>query len=535
MKTISHIVLRFALFVCFDSLHAQVAPPIEWQKSLGGSNQDYAYSIDQTFDGGFIAAGWSNSNNGDVTGNHGLLDYWITRLDPSGNLIWQKSLGGSNDDQASFIEQTTDGGFIVTGSTASNNGDVATNHGGDDYWVLKLDSTGDIVWQKSLGGSGNDEAFSVRQTTDGGFIVAGVSASSDGDITGNHGGRDYWIVKLDSTGNLVWQKSFGGSSYDEATSIDLTTDGGYIVTGWAKSTDGDVTGNHGNYDYWSVKMDGSGNMIWEKSYGGSTYDQPWFISQTGDGGYVISGYSSSSNGNVSGSHGGYDNWIIKLNATGNLVWQNPLGGGSDDRGYSVHGTSDGGIITVANTFSNNGNVSGNHGSNDYWLVKLDMNGTIEWQKCLGGTSADIPNSMQQTADGGYIVAGYASSTNGDVTGNHGGYDFWIVKLSADIATGISPDASGNIISIYPNPVQSELTIDLHSPVAGIYGPGFKYEIHVFDLQGKMIILPVTFSSILSVQNMQATLNTDPLPEGFYILEITDLQSGNKEVRKFIRQ
>ena len=240
MKTISHIVLRFALFVCFDSLHAQVAPPIEWQKSLGGSNQDYAYSIDQTFDGGFIAAGWSNSNNGDVTGNHGLLDYWITRLDPSGNLIWQKSLGGSNDDQASFIEQTTDGGFIVTGSTASNNGDVTDKNGGSDFWIVKTDANGNIQWQQTYGGDHAEEAYSIAPTSDGGYIAGGISYSQSDDVSKHYGYYDIsdaWLIKLDVNGSLTWEKTLGGSGVDAINAVSQSSDGKYI-TAVAKVTKG---------------------------------------------------------------------------------------------------------------------------------------------------------------------------------------------------------------------------------------------------------------------------------------------------------
>ena len=190
--------IAFTVFSLFFNLQlfSQTAPAIEWQKSLGGTNDENAYSIQQTADGGYIAAGYSKSSNGDVTGNHGFYDYWVVKLDGAGNIQWQKCLGGTSYDQAFSIQQTADGGYVVAGWSYSNDGDVTGNHGGDDYWVVKLDTAGIIQWQKSLGGTNDDYAQSIQQTADWGYVIAGGSGSNDGDVTGNHGGADYWIVKL---------------------------------------------------------------------------------------------------------------------------------------------------------------------------------------------------------------------------------------------------------------------------------------------------------------------------------------------------
>ncbi len=204
--------LQFLFFVSMT--FSQTAPAIQWEKALGGTGYDYATSIVQTSDGGYIVAGYSYSNDGDVTGNHGSADYWVVKLDNTGSISWQKSLGGSGDDEAASIVQTSDGGYIMAGSSNSNDGDVTGNHGSYDCWVVKLDNTGSVSWQKSLGGTGGDLASSVEQTSDGGYIVAGQSYSTDGDVTGNHGVADCWVVKLDDTGSISWQKSLGGSNAD---------------------------------------------------------------------------------------------------------------------------------------------------------------------------------------------------------------------------------------------------------------------------------------------------------------------------------
>ena len=298
---------------------------ISWQKSLGGSRFDNPSSIQQTTDGGYIIAGESSSNDGDVTGNHGSSDFWIVKLTSTGELDWQKSFGSSSADYANSIQQTTDGGYIIAGSSASNDGDVSGNHGSSDYWIVKLTSTGQLDWQKSLGGSSNDWAYSIQQTSEGGYIIAGTSISDDGDITLNNGWFDCWIVKLTSSGQLDWQKSFGGTGGDYAYSVQQTTDEGYIIAGSSYSNDGDVSGNHGDLDYWVVKLTSSGDLDWQKSLGGSSFDEALSMQQTTDEGYIIAGTSVSDDGDVTGNHGNRDYWIVKLTSSGDIDWQKSLG------------------------------------------------------------------------------------------------------------------------------------------------------------------------------------------------------------------
>jgi hypothetical protein len=399
-----------------------------WQKSLGGSGSDGALAVRQTFDGGYIIAGYSNSNDGDVSGNQGDYDYWIVKLTLTGEIEWQKSYGGSGSDGAYSVQQTTDGGYIIAGDTESDDGDVTFNHGVSDYWIVKLGSTGVIEWQKSLGGSLGDLANIIQQTNDGGYIIAGESSSNDGDVMGNHGNSDYWIVKLTSTGKLTWQKSLGGSSIDRANFIKETNDGGYIIAGESKSDDGDVSENHGDYDYWIVKLTSTGQIDWQKSFGGSSDDGAYSVQQTADGGYVIAGYSNSDDGDVSENHGDYDYWIVKLTSTGQIDWQKSLGGSSDDGAYSVQQITGGGYIIAGDSKSDDFDVSGNHGGSDYWIVKLNSTGEIEWQRSLGGSLTDWANFIQQTNDGGFIIAGESASDDGDISGSHGDYDCWIVKI-----------------------------------------------------------------------------------------------------------
>ena len=351
--------------------HAQ-APAIEWQKCLGGTADDFANSIQQTSDGGFIVAGETRSNDGDVSGNHGKSDAWVVKLNSLGDILWKKCLGGTGNDYARSIQQISDGGFILTGYTNSNNGDVSGNNGYYDAWVVKLNSSGDILWQKCLGGTYDDYARSIQQTSDTGFILAGYTFSNDGDVSGNHGFGDAWVVKLNSSGDIIWQKCFGGTNEDYAYSIQQTSNGGFIVAGSTNSNNGDVSGYHGYFDYWVVKLNSSGDIEWQKCLGGTNNDYANSIQQTSDGGFIVAGYTESNDGDVSGYHGGdYDAWVVKLNSSGDILWQKCLGGTIDDRAYSIQQTSDGGFIVAGFTVSNDGDVSGNHGASDAWVVKLN--------------------------------------------------------------------------------------------------------------------------------------------------------------------
>ncbi|MDT8412112.1 MAG: T9SS type A sorting domain-containing protein [Vicingaceae bacterium] len=510
-----NILFTSALFLTSLCLIAQ-APSIEWQKSLGGSGWDRAYSIEQTTDGGYIVVGYSSSTDGDVTGNNGNSDYWVVKLDGTGTIEWQKSLGGSGGDDARSIQQTADGGYIVAGSSNSTDGDVTGNQGDWDYWVVKLDGSGIITWQKSLGGSGSDIAYSIQQTTDGGYIVAGRSNSTDGDVTGNHGLYDYWVVKLDSIGTITWQKSWGGSGWDEASSIQQTIDGGYVVTGSSISTNGDVTGNHGYEDYWVVKLSSTGAIVWQKSLGGTKYDVAYSIQQTTDGGYIVAGTSTSNNGDVTGNHGGADYWVVKLSSIGSIIWQKSLGGTAWEEAYSIEQTTDGGFVVVGYSDSNDGDVTGNNGGRNYWVVKLSSTGTIYWQKALGGTNgSNLGHSIQQTTDGGYVIAGRSNSNDGDVTGNHGDYDYWVIKLSPSV--GVNEIAAFNEFSVYPNPTSNQITLKVKTDLIGdVYT--------IYDNMGKMVM-----SGKINTENTVIELNN--LSSGIYLFSIGE---NSKQTFKVIK-
>ncbi len=435
------------LFLSLSLSVVAQTPTITWQKTLGGSRNDYAYDVQNTSDGGQIVAGFTDSNDGDVTGNHGSFDMLVVKFDGNGNKLWQKVLGGSGREFAHAVTQTLDGGYVVAGFTESYDGDVTSNNGSADFWIVKLDGNGNKIWQKALGGLRNEVAHAVIATSDGGYIVAGDTESNNGDVSGNHGYSDYWVVKLDEAGNKVWQKTFGGSGEDRAADIKATLDGGYIVSGHIFSNNGDITGYHPSStvdplpDYWAIKIDGAGNLIWQKALGGSNTDYAVSAVNAPDGGYVVAGFTFSVDGDVTGNHGNSDYWVIKLDGSGNIVWKKALGGTGQDDCYGLTATNDGGYVVVGNSNSTDGDVTGNHGGADYWVVKLDGNGNKVWQKSLGGSKDDRALAVIGMADGSLVTVGNSMSNNGDVTSNYGGADLWIVKLGASGLTILNLTAS----------------------------------------------------------------------------------------------
>lgn len=444
------------------------APGIQWS-NVATSYIGYGLCTDKTSDGGCIVGGTYASH------------FLAFKLDASGSQQWGKYLfSGVGVSGAYDIHQTSDNGYIAAGTDLVTSGtDSIGNHGIRDFMVTKLDNSGTPQWIKCLGGTSNEEATSIQQTSDGGYIVAGYTGSSDGQVTGTHFYTDYWVVKLDGSGNITWQKTLGGGNYDYATSVIQTSEGGYIVTGYSGSKDGDVTGTHwggSDNDVWVVKLDASGAITWQKSYGGSKDDQGNSIRQTSDGGYIIAGTTTSHDGDVTGKHGtSYDNndyWVIKIDNTGTLSWQKCLGGtgsgtgagSGNDIAYSVKQTSDGGYVvsgTVSSGAATNDDITGYHGTSgsDYWITKLDNTGNISWQKCLGGTGTEDARTIVQTADGGYIVTGttvYSAAgdvNSSDYSNNHP----WTVKLGNGVS-GIEEEGVLAGVALYPNPAQQSVTL-----------------------------------------------------------------------------
>lgn len=310
---------------------------------------------------------------------------------PNPDTLWTRTYGGNNDDEAKSIQQTLDGGYVVAGAIFSSGGN------GSDFYVVKTNAQGNLLWTRTYGGSGHDEARSVQQTTDSGYVIAGSIYSPNG--TGN----DFYVVKTDGQGDTLWTHTYGGSSDDFAYSIQQTMGGGYIVAGYT------WRGDESLWDFYVVKIDCEGIELWTRTYGGSSEDFALSIQQTADSGYVVAGYTYSFGG------GGTDYYVVKTNVQGDELWTHTYGGSSDDEAKSIQQTADGGYVIAGYT------TSFGAGSTDYYVVKTDAQGDALWTRTYGGIDDDAAYSIRQTTDGGYVVAGYTASFVA------GGYAFYVVK------------------------------------------------------------------------------------------------------------
>jgi len=465
---------------------------LDWSKNIGGSEDDLVFGVDQTNDGGFIIAGWSESSDGDLEENKGGRDAWIVKFDSEENIEWGKNYGGSMDDTALAIKQTSDGGFIAAGWSRSINGDLDSNYGQGDVWVFKLDFEGKIIWSKTYGGSNADYAVDIVETSDEGYVLAAVSGSWNSDVTGNNGMDDYWIVKLDSSGNLLWEKTYGTVLPDRPTAIILGTDGGYIICGssWIGNTNGGQDGLEG----WVIKLNDSGNLQWVKRYGGRYVDYIKTIETTIDGGYIMAGGSKSDDGDLTENNGETDAWIIKTDAAGNIEWSKSYGGFDDDDINSIVQTVDDGYI-MAGLF---GITSG-----DSWLMKLDPQGNFDWAQTYGGTNRELAIDFIQKENGEFIVVNYSDSVDEDIVENKGLIDLWLFKINPMISSNSEIKLNNNV-TISPNPSNGEFTIDIKDVSNN------NVNVLVYDALGHTVISKKEVSGSVSIHD---------LPQGNYLVQI----------------
>ncbi len=330
--------------------------------------------------------------------------------------------GGALDDFGYSMDYTQDGGYVLAGSSMSSDNDVTSNNGGFDYWVVKVDENGTVQWESNFGGTGNDHARGIAQLTDGSYVVSGYSNSTDGDASTNYGDDDAWLIKLDINGNLVWQATLGTTYGDRAMGLEATDDGGFVVTGHV-----DIN-TYSNL--WIAKFDAINNLEWENHYGGIFYEIGYNISSTADGGYIACGYS-----NTDGTSFGSDSYyVVKVDNLGNLQWETRLGGSNSEYAWDVVELSSQ-YVVVGYSRSADGDVIGNNGTWDSWIVGLDDNGNLLWNRNYGGSQNDLAYSVTEDGSGGLTIAGSTTSTDGDVSNNIYGNSSWIINV----------DGSGNLL------------------------------------------------------------------------------------------
>ncbi len=385
MKTVFSSILLITLL--YGLSIAQSAPDTLWTRTYGGISSDWAQSICQTSDAGYIMAGSSNSFGA------GQGDFYLVKTDSFGDTLWTRTFGGVSQDVAQSIQQTSDGGYIVAGHTRS------FSPGGWDFYVVKTNSLGDSLWTRTYSGSSFAVAFSVQQTLDSGYIIAGVTRYSL-----SAGNWHMYIVKTNSVGDTLWTRTFGGTGHDEAYSVQQTSDEGYIIAGFTNSF------GAGDSDIYLVKTNSVGDTLWTRTFGGVAGEYANSVQQTFDGGYIVAGGTNSFGAGI------YDFYLVKTNSFGDTVLTRTFGETDGEYSWSVQQTFDGGYIVAGGTSA---------GFGDFYLVKTNSLGDSLWTYTFGGVGDEQANSVQQTFDGGYIVAGSTASFGAGLS------DFYVVKLGPD--------------------------------------------------------------------------------------------------------
>ncbi len=435
----------------WSSISSLLGANLPVKRLYGTYASEYIHDLKETPDGGFIFVGYTvGYNNGSLTGinSNGNNDCWVVKLDAKGIIQWQKLLGSSASDVGYSVINTSDGGYAITGSAGGGNGSFTGaifNNGPTDAFLIKLDVSGNIQWQKLYGGSLTDIGYSLGQTTDGGFVIAGASNSSNtGTLTGfvGNGGFDSYIIKTDASGNILWQKLAGGNANDLFNSMQVCSDGSLIFLGnSASSSTGTLLGVSNNgivgtNDSFILKLTSAGTLLWQKLLGGSSEEYGNFVSQTADNGFLLISLSNSNGtGTLTGTvnNGSYDAWIVKIDVNGNLLWQAVLGGSGYENPYFVKETSDNGfLVTGYSNSSNSGTIPfTSNGNNDVWVIKLNTNGSTAWQKLYGGGLDDLNRTAAILPDGSIMLGSYSNSSNtGTLTGllGYGSNDGWLFKI-----------------------------------------------------------------------------------------------------------
>jgi len=479
--------IRTSLLACLliipTTTHAQ-PPDTVWTRTFGGAHTDLSASVLQMPDGSFVFAGSTDSNG------TSSLDALLVKVDPDGNLVWSNVFGGSGDEAAYSVQETSDGGFIMAGYTTSY------GSGGYDSWLVKSDTDGTHQWDAAFGGSGLDIGYTATQLPDGGYAMVGYTASSGA------GGYDIHLLRTDGSGVLIWEEFYGGTQDDIAYSLAQTADDGYVFTGYTSSQ------GPGPYNLWLLKTDGTGTVEWDRVLGGSEGEIGYDVRQTADGGYIITGYTST------WGLGFGDLWLVRTDNAGTVIWDSYFGGTQWDVGMSVIETWDGGFAVTGYT-DTDGPVTGT--GYDLWILKTDGTGIEDWEIILDNGNDNYGQALAQTSDNGYIVAGYSwmEASGAD------DFDVWLIRLDAETGIGggeILPPDGPVIGSIFPNPSAGTFSIQCTQGVSG------ELEAAVYSITG-LLVTALTPDQLPSpaVRFIWDGRNAEGenVPAGVYFLRVSD--------------
>ncbi len=476
---------RLAFALAMAALAAILLPSplpaqITFQRTYGGAGYDEGYSVQQTSDGGYVIAGYTNSFGA------GDYDVYVVKTDAAGETTWTRTVGGAGKDEAGCVRQTSDGGYIVAGQTLS------FGAGSADVYLIKMNEMGETLWTRTYGDTFPNVGMSVRQTDDSGYVIAGYTYSSA------ENRNDALLIKTDRSGNMLWKKTYGDTLYELASSVRQTPDGGYVFAGYKGAS------RLGDRQVYVVKTQADGDTVWTRTYGGPSYDEGYCIERTHDGGYVVVGYTKSFGA------GREDIYLLRTDDAGDSLWARTFGGTGYDNGYSVAQTDDDGFAVVGYATPPD---------TEYWdvcLIKTDASGDTEWTRTYSHSPLEeVGYSVQTTSDRGYVIAGYTCSPNGD-------HDVYLIKtdslgnVAVEEPKGNPTRAPALSLTCEPNPTTGTTTIHL-TPFASRHSP---FALRIYDAQGRAVR---SFSSLLSPPSSLTWDGRDDrdqtLPSGAYFLRV----------------
>jgi hypothetical protein len=460
----------FLIILIFNFFfNSQINAQMTFQKTYGGAGYDLGTYVQQTLDQGYIITGITDSYG---AGNH---DVYLVKTNILGDTLWTKSYGGTESDGGVCVQQTNDGGYIITGTTKS------LGAGNTDIYLIKTNNAGDTLWTKTYGGTLEDYPGSVQQTSDGGYIIAGSTESF------GSGNFDVYLIKTNSLGVALWTKTYGGSLWDYGSFVQQATDGGYIITGHTSSF------GAGSYDFYLIKTNIGGDTLWTKTIGGVNDENSFCLKQTSDGGYIIVGMTGFFQTSI------FDIYLVKTSATGDTLWTKTYGGNDYERGNSVQQTLDGGFIIAGQTRSSQ------TGDGDVYLIKTNNIGDTSWTKTYGVSDYENGISVQQTFDGGFIITG---QTYGFGDANS---DVYLIKTNSDgnsSPLGINTKEAKNVeLKATPNPFNTYTTISIDN---------FKTEklrLTVYNTLGQSV------RQIDNILNGQIRIERNELKNGIYFFTV----------------
>jgi len=536
------ILLFFGLLLRSSLLTAQIPVfELQWDKKAGGTDDDIIATFMLSPDSGFILCGTSFSGiSGDKTqANHDTSqttsDFWIVKTDNAGVILWDKRYGGNLTEVLIDATVTSDGGIASGGQSYSGiDGDkTEPNHDStmlsNDYWIVKTDESGIVQWDKRFGGSSYELFGSIRQVADGGFIISGSSFSgADGDKSeASQGGWDFWIVRTDATGNKLWDKRFGGTGDEFSTSLEVTVDGDYLVAGYSNSgISGDKSEvGRGSTDYWVVKVNDAGVKLWDKTLGGNYNDWLFAISLTDDGGYIFGGqsFSEATGDKTTPNHdpapSGSDRWIVKTDSDGNKLWDRTIGGMATDDLSRIARTSDGGYLLSGESYSQIGGdkTEANLGPEQTWVVKTDSLGLVLWDKTIFTDGHDEAGSAIPYGDDCFIAVNFTQADTGgyksELSWGYG--DYWMVKMCDLQTLSLHETGAGNTSWLcYPNPVTDVINIVSHTLFRDV-------TIQLFDASGKLVEV---LNNLSGADGSVLQIDSSNLPKGIYVCRVIDAQN-----------